>query len=532
MDLIPTQVDQLHSQYVELLSKNPLAWGDIYFGHHLRMTSPPFHMKLMCECLQHRRLAVQAPRESSKSTIVSFLYSTHAITFKRKRFIIIVQNTFGKAKETLNNIKNEFKENQMLRNDYGIKVHRDLEGDSIIVHPDGFKTRILCKGAEQIGSIRGEKFGAYRPDLAIIDDLEDDEMVKNPERRRALQSLYDDALVPAVDKQTGQIIIIGTILHDDCQMAKLVSTQHYPEYRKLFYIARYYNTKEKKFLSLWKEKWTLEELNHMEKVKPEVFAKEYQGDPVTGSLKNFEKRDFRRWYIENDEYYLLDKDNRVTSKGKMLDCRAAIGVDLAWDEKKLSDFTVLMPIYLTPNSDILIDDYFCERGVRPEQFENMLFPMEQKLKQVTGKFVYIAWEKGKLEKVMKWFLGQAMKRRNYFLNFKDIPWVHDKIARIVTVLQSRYKLHTIYHKSGMEELEYQLMRVPSGTHDDLPDALQMAVRSLEFAPTKSKKDTPVEDEGFEWLRNQVIKRDNPPKKNFQFGKTKRLWKNTTSLTWK
>ena len=159
----------------------------------------------------------------------------------------------------------------------------------------------------------------------MIDDLEDDDMVRNVERRRNIQDLFDTALVPAGDADVCKYVAVGTILHDDCLMAKLVSPNHYPEYRKLFYKALYKGREDNKWHSLWPENWSVDKLKEIEKLKPDTFAKEYQGNPVSGSLKKFDKEDFRYWYIENDHYVLMDDEEHVTSKGRLSDCRAAIG---------------------------------------------------------------------------------------------------------------------------------------------------------------------------------------------------------------
>ena len=527
--------EEINIEIQQIFHDTPLAFGRYYFPHHFRSATPYFHVKLLNECVKNRFFAAQCPRGAAKTTLLSFLYPMHQICFKKRRFIVIVQNTYDKATNTLETLKAEFRDNAQIKGTYGIVIERDLVGDTILRHPDGFKQRILCKGASQMGSIRGEKYGAYRPDLFIVDDLEDDEMVRSPDRRQILQQDFDTALVPAGDFETCQYVIIGTILHDDCLMAKLVSNDHYKKYRKLFYIARWYHRPTKQRLSLWEEKWSVADLDEMERHDPETFAKEYQGDPVSGTLRKFDKKDFRRWYIENNHYHLLDGEGRIISKGLLSDCRASIGCDLAWEEKKENDSTVIMPCYLTPDSELLVDDYFCEKGVRPDQFEEMIFPLEAKLKAQTNKMVTIGMEKGKLEKVMKWCMTQAMKRRNHWLTFKNIQWTHDKVTRIVLPLQPRYKMHSIYHKSGMGDLEYQLLRIPSGTHDDLPDALQMAVRTLEYAPTKSKESITSEDPGFDWLRHQMKKKkDNrTSKKPFVFGKKKSVpaFPFPTKTTW-
>jgi hypothetical protein len=355
----------------------------------------------------------------------------------------------------------------MLMADYKIEISKDREGDSIFTHPDGFKTRVLCKGAEQIGSIRGEKFGAYRPDLILVDDLEADEQVANPEVRQALLERFKDALEPAIDPETGCIHVVGTILHEDSVMKKLITLGIFKQYRKLLYKARYIGKKSGETKSLWPERWTVEQLNEMEREEPSKFAKEYQNDPVSGMMSNFDKEDFRYWYIENGEYVLLDREDNIMSRGALSSCKGAIGIDLAWGEKKKDDFSVLMPAYMTPNSEILIDEYISEKGMKPDKFVDYLFPMHSKVDRNCKGSCVVGFEKGKIEKIMKWFLKKEEQIRNKYIIKKDALWDNDKISRIVTRLQSRYKNHVIFHRRGMGDLEHQLLQTPSGKHDDL-----------------------------------------------------------------
>src|ERR1700741_732200 len=160
-----------------LFEQEPIIFGKFYFPHHLRDRSPYFHWIIIKESMENKFFACQAPRGSAKSTILSFVKPIHAICFKRKRFIVIVQNTYKKAVGTLEGIKDEIRWNEQLRKDFGIELEKDAEGDTIFRSRDGFRTRVLCKGVEQIGSVRGEKFGPYRPDYILGDDMEDDEMV-------------------------------------------------------------------------------------------------------------------------------------------------------------------------------------------------------------------------------------------------------------------------------------------------------------------------------------------------------------------
>ena len=109
-----------------------------------------------------------------------------------------------------------------------------------------------------------------------------------------------------------------------------------------------------------------------------------------------------------------------------------------------------------------------------------------------------------------------MRKRNHWLITKELKWETDKVTRIETVLQPRYAQNIIFHRQGMGELEYQLVRFPSGTHDDIIDALQGVVRLLEF-PKNPPKSKTVDGE-FEWWRRLAIKSKQPDKKKpYVFG---------------
>ena len=514
----------LIDEAISLLTEYPLFFGKKYFPNHFRDESPLFHNKLLVEASCNNFLAVQAPRGSAKSTVLSFLKPMHTICFKQKRFIIIVQNTYKKAVGSLENIKDEIRYNEGLKNDFGITLEKDAEGDTIFVHRDGFRCRVLCKGVEQIGAVRGERFGAYRPDLIIGDDMEDDEMVKSVERRQSLKDLYDNALIPAGDVKNLQVIIIGTILHDDSLMAELVSMDKYTDYRKLFFKARYKVSNER--LSLWPERWSVEDLDEMERLKPLAFAREMQGDPSSGSLETILREDFRYWRIEERQAVLLADSGEVISRWNLTDCKAAIAVDLAWEDKKVSDSSAIIPGLVTPNNDILVDDYIEKKGMRPDELEEILFSMSERYEKITGRRVQIGFEKAKLEKVMKWFLQEAQRRRNKWLWMKDIDWgTKDKIERILGRVGNRYAQHSMYHKRGMGVLENQLIRLRSAKHDDLADCVGMLPEMLAWA-SSAKKETPSDDK-FKFLQTQTPGYREKNKRQFIFGQGKKLsWLNS------
>jgi len=202
------------------------------------------------------------------------------------------------------------------------------------------------------------------------------------------------------------------------------------------------------------------------------------------------------------------------------ECKAGIACDMAWETKQTSDYSSLLPGLVTPANDLLFDSYINKRGLRPDELETLMFDMSARYEALTGRRVVIGFEKAKLEKVMKWFLSEAMKRRDKWLWLKDVNWgTKDKVERIIFRLANRYAQHSIYHRRGMGILENQLIRLRSVAHDDLADCAGMLPEMLSYAPGKEKKEE--KKDMFQFLRTQTPLWRDKNNKNYVFGRKER-----------
>lgn len=69
--------------------------------------------------------------------------------------------------------------------------------------------------------MRGLRHGPYRPDLVILDDLENDENVAKPEQRDKLQDwLQKTVLNLGAADGSMDVVYVGTILHYDSVLAR------------------------------------------------------------------------------------------------------------------------------------------------------------------------------------------------------------------------------------------------------------------------------------------------------------------------
>ena len=120
----------------------------------------------------------------------------------------------------LGTFKQELQENTELIELFGIKKNdkglvqfsKDTEADIIVDCEDGHKFRIIAKGAEQ--KLRGLIWNGSRPDIIMCDDMENDELVMNKDRREKMRKWFKGALLPC-RSDSGVVRMVGTILHAD-----------------------------------------------------------------------------------------------------------------------------------------------------------------------------------------------------------------------------------------------------------------------------------------------------------------------------
>ena len=181
----------------------------------------------------------------------------------------------------------------------------------------------MAKGAEQ--KLRGLIWDGKRPDIVLCDDMENDELVMNKERREKMRNWFYSALLPCLAKK-GVIRVVGTILHMDSLLERFmpenqttvnkkthlivedlkVSTTykhvawksirykaHDPEYEKMLWPQRYGR-------QFFIEKYQ----DYMIQGIPDKYSQEYLNTPLDESTAYFKKSDFKT-RTEEDKKKLL-----------------------------------------------------------------------------------------------------------------------------------------------------------------------------------------------------------------------------------
>ena len=480
-------------------------FGRVYLPHYFSRPSPQFHAELdtlwregvlkgvvpigdnakLVDAQDGCRRATAAPRGHAKSTNLTFKGSLHAALYRYKRYIIILSDTSDQANGFLSAIKDELEDNSAIREDFG-----DLTGgvwrENVIITSHG--VRIDAIGAGQ--KIRGRKHKNWRPDLMVLDDIENDENVRTVEQRKKLENWFYKAVSKAGDTYT-DIVYIGTLLHYDSLLAKVLKN---PAYRSIKYKAvQSFSTsplwetwesiytdlgndgrenEAKSFFEknraerlagtkvLWEEKLSYYDLMVTRVSEGEAsFNSELQNEPVNPDDCLFNEE----WF----DYY-----NPEDMDFSSADFRFYGFVDPSLGKNRRADYSAILTGALeVPTGYLYILDADIARR-HPDAIISDVLQKADWIQRTYGKrYVKFGVETVQFQWFLKEQLAKSSARARIYLPIEEVPQSSDKVLRIQTLqpdIKNKYIKFSRRHKLLLEQLQY----FPMADHDDGPDALE------------------------------------------------------------
>jgi len=454
-----------HRMLLFFCKDNALRFGRIMLGEHVKsrvnnkpIPSPKFHEEVLALYQNNKRVAIAAPRGHAKSTITGLFYVMQQIMFGHKKFVVIVSSTEGVATRFLRRIKGELETNPVIKGLFGdMKTTKWGEGEIHLAN--GASVFAVGQGSQ----IRGLIDGANRPDLIVLDDLEDDELVRSEQRRADLSEWLNASVLPTVDPEMGQIIYIGTILHEDSLLNNFVTHKLYPEFVTKIYATYNEDTNE----YLWPERFSPEDItqvkdNYIKRGQLYKFYLEYMNDPMPA-----ESASFKNEYFNGNEF-----DDSSFPEDTICECFVDLG---GGGVSKTADDSAFVIINTDVHNTMYINDYVAE-VMDTKEMTDTLFQLYEKYHP---RMFYI--EKTMATNILMPTLETEMKKRNVHLNTELVTPprgsgdrrgnMSDGKYQRIEAMAPAFKLGTIKIRPWMSKLKSQLLRFPRGKHDDLIDAL-------------------------------------------------------------
>ena len=410
-------------------------------------------------------MVVAAPREFAKTTITSFGYVLHQICHHLRHFIIIASDTEDLASDLTGYLYLELLHNERLKCDFGELVRDHWAVDDFVTLSD---VRLKARGRGQ--RLRGLKHKQHRPDLIILDDLENDQQARSPELVKKLLSWITGAVYPAIEA-SGSLFWIGTILARKSALPTAIHSEEEPWrhwtrrlYRALDRMTFRRGPKRQGSLLplLWPARHPVAKLLEQKRLMGTLaFNREKQNDPVDeGGV--FQEAWFRFYHpadLSGKDLIVAGFFDPSIGIGETADYKAVVTVGL---ERQEMIFYVL-DAYIRRGS---LDEALRAACTRHEQWNYWLFGVEDNL----------------FQKLLLREFDRLGRERGVILPVRGVTARTAKETRIsrLSALVERGQIRFCRGQGNQDLLLEQLLYFPARTvHDDGPDALEGAIGLLE-----------------------------------------------------
>lgn len=153
------------------------------------------------------KLALGIPRGFAKTTLMK-LFCAYALIHSRHTFILAISNVGTNAEKTIKDVADLMDQPQVrkLYGNYDEDIDVDRQDEKIFKF--GGKSCVL-KAKGQRSSVRGVNIGNRRPDIILMDDVQDEENAKSGLESEALLDWILNTLLPAKSTDGGLDIFVG-----------------------------------------------------------------------------------------------------------------------------------------------------------------------------------------------------------------------------------------------------------------------------------------------------------------------------------
>jgi predicted phage terminase large subunit-like protein len=470
-------------------------FGTKYFGHHLTALPSKMHRGLWPILERHHASrgnadGIIAPRGSAKSTWATLIDPIYCQAYGLEKYEIVISDVQKNANKFLEGIKNECESNEALIEDFPQLKPGKVWREEAIEFAGGGRIESLGKG----GKIRGRRHRQHRPSRIRLDDPQNlEDAYSEAQLDKDLDWLRSDVL-RAGDPATN-FLALGTALATKCIVCEIErsATWRFHRYQQLLgeptnmhlwhegvrnQLFRYEDPerlgKARAFYEankdalhagtdvLWPERFPLYDVMVQRFANGErTFSQEEQGIPMPAGVSEWpadyfshESFWFDKW-PENLPIHVMALD---PSKGK---------------DAQVGDYQAIVRLGRDSNEVLYVEAWLVRMDV-----VSMCHELIEKYKEANqGNDVVeaVALEVNGFQELLSIPLADAAKDNP--LPIAPITNVTPKPVRIrrhgkyLAARQYRFR-----RTPGTQILVDQLREFPNGTHDDGPDALEMALR--------------------------------------------------------
>lgn len=442
----------------------------LYLSHPPEWTPPNATQGTGLEDQFHEgstNLLLLLPRGTFKTSVITIAFSLQNILHDPNIRILLDSETFSKSKAFLAEIKGHLESNEEFR-----EVFKTIHG----VYPnEGRKKELLWTDSQVNLACRNKprkeptfscagidvtKNGMHY-DLIIFDDLHSENNVTNKEQ---IDKVKDHWRLSYSLLDPGKpMIIIGTRWHFD-DLYQLILDEHRDEFNILVRRA----IKEDGTL-LFPSRLTRKFLDSVkEKQGSAHFSRQYQNEPIDDETATFKHKDMHR---------------KKWEEVKDIPINWCLTIDPS-EKGEYSDFAAFVVAGMDYQRNLYVR-HITRKKLTYSEIINETFRLYSLFLPRT-----IAIEVVFAQKTIMHEMTNEQKRRGTWLPIQEVRQRTTSKEERIKALAPFYEFGHIFHIAEcpqLDELEYELLKFPSGKHDDVADALASQLDFLSPPNPKAKQ---------------------------------------------
>lgn len=438
---------------IKLLLNDYNAFTKYYFPQWTTVDNAPFHIHAARKIASNKKLMAvfEWARGHAKSTHFDIMIPMWLKARGELHVMVLVGKNEQNAIALLSDLQAELEHNQRYIHDFGEQV---LSGNW---EEGRFATKDNC-GFFALGrgqSPRGLRYKQFRPNYIVMDDIDDDELVRNPARIDKLTDWALQALYFTMDMGRGRFIVVGNRIANRSVLANIADKNSVYHHKV--------NAVDNDGKPSWAAKYSIEEIEEVvKKIGYRAAQKELFNNPITEGAVF--KKDWLRFAAAFD-YYNYD---------------AIIGYcDPSFKNSATSDYKAIMIVGKKGTQYHILETFV--RKCTVSEMVRWLYDYNDMLPNRA--IVQYNMEANFVQDLILNEFDEEAKARGYLLPIRaDHRKKPDKFARIeaISPLFERGFIminEEIKGKTDTQVFIEQLLSFEKGSnqHDDAPDALEGAI---------------------------------------------------------
>lgn len=260
----PDTIDAVASQgeIIERLEKDGEFFIEFFLHEELTSPVPYFHSGEIWPLLTDtamQRVLLAIPRDHAKTTL-SKLAVVWYFLFTNHRFCVYLSNTNTIAKSACKDIMGYFASQNFIATYGKIKILKESETDSLWIFEipmrDGRVKKCILRAVGAGQQMRGINIDNQRPDIAVVDDVEDNENTDSEILQKKLDKWIFGPFIKALARRK-KIIWLGNMLQKTSLLSRLSIRENW---NPVVFGAIVQDSQTGGFRPLWPERWPIEEL--------------------------------------------------------------------------------------------------------------------------------------------------------------------------------------------------------------------------------------------------------------------------------